>query len=520
MARETFTAVALSIKSSPYITLGNNVVGATIFPHNIGLGATREADLVRRIADVTRKEVRATGISWTFAPCVAVARDKRWGRTYESFSESAALVSELGQASIEGLQGSATGVSSQNYIAATAKHFFGDGGTTYGTGDSGYLIDQGDTRADDPTLRAIHLEPYKWAVKKNVSSIMISYSSINGLKMHGFKYWITDVLRGELGFNGVIVSDWAGIDQVDPDYATAVRTSINAGVDMNMVPSGYAKFISTLKAEVLAGRVSEDRIDEAVTRIIQMKQDLKLFEYPFADRTLLGDVGSPTHRALAREAVWKSQVLLKKSDKDKQGNTLVFPLPKTGPYSLMVAGKSADNMGLQLGGWSISWQGGYGAVTPGTTVLQGIKSTVDSKVTVNYISNARGNYNADYGIAIVGEPPYAEGRGDSSTLALPSEDVSAITTLCSKVKISCTVVILSGRPLIIPPATLDLANVWIFGGLPGTQGEGIADVLFGIQTFQGKLSMTWPKLVSQEPLNFDDPVVQTPQWPYGHAYGP
>lgn len=255
----------------------NNVSGAVIFPHNIGMGATRDTALVERAAQITRDEVLGTGIDWTFAPCVCVPRDDRWGRTYEGFGEDPALVSSMGAAAIRGFQGAALGATS---VLATAKHFVADGGTAWGTGSSGYQIDQGNAQISEAELRAIHLPPYQSAIQNGVGSVMISYSSWNGVKVHGNQYLITTVLKGELGFTGIVVSDWAGVNQISSNYATAVRTAINAGIDMVMVPDNYKTFISTLRTEVQAARVPMSRIDDAVTRILNAKFALDLFNNP------------------------------------------------------------------------------------------------------------------------------------------------------------------------------------------------------------------------------------------------
>src|SRR5215212_1225603 len=286
----------------------NNVYGAVIFPHHIGMGATRDTALVQQADQVTRDEVLGTGIDWVFAPCVCVPRDDRWGRTYEGYGEDPTLVSSMGVASIKGFQG--TGLSPTT-VMATAKHYIGDGGTAFGTGDSGYLIDQGNAQITETELRAIHLPPYQAAVQNGVGSVMISYSSWNGAKDHGNQYLITTVLKGELGFQGIVVSDWAGIDQLPGDYASDVRTSINAGIDMVMVPSNYKTFISTLRNEVTAGNIPMARIDDAVTRILNAKFALGLFSQPLTNRTYTSQVGSPAHRAVARQAVRESLVLLK-----------------------------------------------------------------------------------------------------------------------------------------------------------------------------------------------------------------
>ncbi|HEX9385123.1 MAG TPA: glycoside hydrolase family 3 protein, partial [Anaerolineales bacterium] len=286
----------------------NNVYGAVIFPHHIGMGATRDTALVQQSDQVTRDEVLGTGIDWVFAPCVCVPRDDRWGRTYEGYGEDPTLVASMGVASIKGFQGNGLGPTT---VMATAKHYIGDGGTRFGTGDSGYLIDQGDAQITEAQLRAIHLPPYQSAVQNGVGSVMISYSSWNGVKDHGNQYLITSVLKGELGFQGIVVSDWAGIDQLPGDYASDVRTAINAGIDMVMVPSNYKTFISTLRNEVNAGNIPMSRINDAVTRILNAKFALQIFAHPYTDRTYTALVGSPAHRAVARQAVRESLVLLK-----------------------------------------------------------------------------------------------------------------------------------------------------------------------------------------------------------------
>jgi len=484
----------------------NNVYGAVIFPHHIGMGATRDTALVQQADQVTRDEVLGTGIDWVFAPCVCVPRDDRWGRTYEGYGEDPALVSSMGVASIKGFQGTGLGPST---VMATAKHYIGDGGTLYGTGDSGYLIDQGDAQISETVLRAIHLPPYQSAVQNGVGSVMISYSSWNGLKDHGNQYLITTVLKGELGFQGIVISDWAGIDQLPGDYASDVRTAINAGIDMVMVPSNYKTFISTLRTEVTAGRVPLARIDDAVTRILNAKFALGLFSQPLTNRAYTAQVGSSAHRAVARQAVRESLVLLK--------NNGVLPLSKTGTYKLVVGGSHIDNLGNQMGGWSISWQGASGNTTVGTTFLQAIRAVVGSSVTIQNVgTRTKGSYSGDVGIVAIGETPYAEGRGDSSTLAVSGANAAQVTDICSRVT-KCIVVLFSGRPLIIN-TQLNVANAFVAAWLPGSEGAGITDVLFGDYGFVGKLPVTWPNAVTQEPINIDDG--KTGLFPFGYGITP
>ncbi|EWM11707.1 beta-glucosidase [Kutzneria sp. 744] len=332
----------------------NNVVGATIFPHDIGLGATRDPALAQQVGRATAEEVAGTGVNWDFAPCLCVARNDRWGRTYESFGEVPSIATSM-TTIVTGLQGITLGAARAS-VLATAKHYIGDGGTTGG-------VNEGNTQLSEADLRAIHLPPFKAAVDKGVGSVMISHSSWNGVKDHGNRHLITDLLKGELGFSGFVVSDWAGIDQIDGQSgfsAADIDASVNAGIDMVMVPTNYKQFISMLRTEVNNGQISRARIDDANRRILTKKFQLGLFEHPLADRTFTGTVGSAVHRAVARPAVHESQVVLKNAGG-------ILPLAKSA--KVFVAGKSADDIGLQSGGWTISWQGGSGNVTPGTTVL-------------------------------------------------------------------------------------------------------------------------------------------------------
>lgn len=482
----------------------NNVVGATIFPHNIGLGATRDPALVQSIGRAVAEEVSGTGIDWDFAPCLCVARNDRWGRTYESFGETPELPTQMATI-ITGLQSSA--LNGPASVLATAKHYVGDGGTTNGT-------DQGNTQLSEADLRAIHLAPFREAVARNVGSVMISYSSWNGVKMHGNQYLITTVLKGELGFSGFVVSDWNGIDQLDGAAgftATEVRTAVNAGIDMVMVPNAWQNFITLLRGEVQAGRITMARIDDANRRILTKKFELGLFERPLTDRAYTSTVGSAAHRALARQAVQRSQVLLKNA-----GN--VLPLA-TANNRIFVAGKSADNIGYQSGGWTISWQGGSGSVTPGTSILQGIRNTVASSTTVTYNATGAGidgSYRA--AIAIVGETPYAEGAGDRpSGMGLDSTDLNTIATLRAA-GVPVIVVLVSGRPMDIA-SQLPNWNALVAAWLPGTEGQGVADVLFGVVQPTGKLPMTWMSSASQQPINVGDGKTPLFAYGFGLAYG-
>lgn len=499
-----FQAVALQTRLKIPLLYGidavhghNNVKGAVIFPHNIGLGCTRNPDLVQNAMSVVAKEVAGTGIDWTFAPCIAVPRDERWGRTYEGFGETPELQSMMAPAAVKGFQGNLSG--GRTEILACAKHFVGDGGTTGGD-------DQGNTQLTEAELRAIHLPGYIEAIKQGVGSIMVSYSSWNGEKAHGYAPLLTDLLKGELGFKGFVVSDWAGIDQLPGDYSSDIERSINAGIDMVMVPINYEYFIGELKKLVTAGRVPMTRIDDAVRRILRVKIQMGLFEKPFTDRSLTPSIGSGEHRAVARECVRQSLVLLKNADS-------TLPLKKT-LSRIHVAGKNADNIGNQCGGWTISWQGSSGNITDGTTIFDAIKQTVSPYTVVSYSSDGSGASGADVGIVVVGETPYAEGAGDNSSLALSLADLSAISTM-KAAGIPVVVILISGRPMILNTA-LTNADAFVAAWLPGTEGRGVTDVLFGDYNFTGKLSHSWPRSIQQVPVNYGD-TNYDPLFPYGYG---
>ena len=469
----------------------NNVQGAVLFPHNIGLGATRDADLVRRIGRATAEEVAATGAHWTFSPCLCVVRDIRWGRSYESFGERPELASLL-SSEIDGYQATPGEGSS---ILATAKHFVGDGGTTFDTSTNPeYLLDQGDTRLTEAQLRTLHLPPFQAAVRKGVASVMVSFSSFNGLKLHADKKLITDVLKGELGFKGFVISDWAGLDQISPQYDVSVRSAVNAGIDMLMVPENYPRFVQTLTDEVKAGRVSQARIDDAALRILTQKFRFGLFERPLTDRTLASTFGSAAHRELAREAVRESLVLLK--------NSGVLPISRSVP-SLLITGSNADDLGNQLGGWSLTWQGKSGPGAVGTTIAAGIKAALSSASRVDVVDSRTGDLSPasvrkySVGVVVVGETPYAEGKGDRSALSLSVADAAAVKNVCTVIK--CVVVTVSGRPLILTDQLASMGAL-VAAWLPGSEGAGVADMLFGAQPFTGRLPVTWPRNMNQLPV--------------------
>lgn len=475
----------------------NNVRGAVINPHNIGLGCTNDPAVVEAAERMTADEVAGTGIDWTFAPCIAVPRDERWGRTYEGFSESPALTRAMAAAAVRGFQGEA--LDGQGSIVACAKHFLGDGGTTGGH-------DQGDSQVDELGMRSTHLPGYLGALESGVGSIMVSFSSWNGQKMHGSRYWLTDVLKYELSFSGFLVTDWNGIDQLPGDMASDIEQGINAGIDMVMVPTAFREFITTLHTLVNNGRVPLSRIDDAVRRILRKKFELGLFEKPFADRSLTVQVGSQAHRDIARDAVRKSVVLLKNQDQ-------TLPLNPSVSH-LLVAGKNADDLGNQCGGWTITWQGSSGPITQGTTILQAIRNAVSPSTIVSYSRDGSGVTGAQAGIVVVGETPYAEGHGDRTNLELSSEDISAIVRVKS-LNIPTVIVLVSGRPMIVE-TVVGISDAFVAAWLPGTEGDGVADVLFGDYSPTGKLSFTWPRSMSQIPINVGD-ATYDPLFPFGYG---
>ncbi|GMG99509.1 hypothetical protein Nepgr_001349 [Nepenthes gracilis] len=494
----------------------NNVYNATIFPHNIGLGATRDPGLVKRIGAATALEVRATGIQYTFAPCIAVCRDPRWGRCYESYSEDPKIVQEMTDI-IYGLQGETSSgsrkgvpyVGGKDKVAACAKHYVGDGGTTKGINENNTVIDM-------HGLLSIHMPAYSTSIIKGVSTIMVSYSSWNGKKMHANHDLVTGFLKNTLKFKGFVISDWEGIDRITSpphsNYTYSVMAGIHAGIDMVMVPYNFTEFIDDLTYLVENNFIPMDRIDDAVGRILLVKFIMGLFENPLADLSLVNELGSQAHRELARGAVRKSLVLLKNG---KDGDVPLLPLPKKAS-KILVAGSHADNLGYQCGGWTINWEGFSGNnYTRGTTILQAVKSAIDPTTDVVYSENPDAEFvrsnEFSYAIVVVGEHPYAETAGDSQTLMMADPGPTTIGNVCGAVK--CAVVIISGRPLVIEQyiASIDsLVAAW----LPGTEGQGITDVLYGDHDFTGKLPRTWFRTVDQLPMNVGDSHYD-PLFPFG-----
>lgn len=489
----------------------SNVGGATVYPHNIGLGGTGDESLVRRIGEATAAEMLATGVRWTFAPTLAVPQDVRWGRTYEGYGRDPALVSRLGAALIDGLQspgGPGAGV------LACAKHFVGDGATAWGSvareeaptwwhgwGEN-WQIDQGDAPISEHELRSVHLPPYVAAVEAGVMTVMASYSSWNGVKLHGHRGLLTDVLKGELGFKGFVVSDWMGVDQITPNYEEAVVASINAGVDMVMVPIDYRRFIEVMVRAASAGLIPLRRIDDAVRRILRAKFAAGLFG-PHAESPPLSVVGCREHRALAAEAVRRSAVLLK--------HDRGVPLP-TDARSIEVAGRAADDIGLQCGGWTVGWQGGSGKTTPGTTLLGGLRSANTWDVAHDPDGEFPGSDRSRVGIVCIAEPPYAEGPGDCAAPTATDEDREVFARMRSRTDL-LILIVYSGRPLVIPDL-IDQADAVVAAWLPGTEGGALAELLAGLHPFEARTPQPWPRTFG----DLGDPHAM-PLYPTGHGIG-
>ncbi|CAH8382087.1 unnamed protein product [Eruca vesicaria subsp. sativa] len=495
----------------------NNVYGAIIFPHNIGLGATRDADLIRRIGVATALEVRAIGASWTFAPCVAVLRDPRWGRSYESYSEDHEITCELTKL-VSGLQGEPPKehpsgypfLGGRNNVVACAKHFVGDGGTDKG-------INEGNTTVSYEELERIHLAPYLKCIAQGVSTVMASYSSWNGSKLHSDYFLLTEVLKQKLGFKGFVISDWEAVDRLTKpkglNFRNSLKISINAGLDMVMVPFKYERFIEDLTSLVESGEVTMARIDDAVERILRVKFVAGLFEHPLTDRSLLDTVGCKEHRELGREAVRKSLVLLKNG---KNVNKPFLPLDRN-PKRILVTGTHVDDLGYQCGGWTKAWFGLSGRITIGTTLLDAIKATVGDKTEVIFektpseetLASSEG---FSYAIVAVGEAPYAETRGDNSEHIIPFNGSDIVTAVAERIQ--TLMILFSGRPMVLEPKVLEKTEALIAAWLPGSEGQGMADVIFGDYDFEGMLPVSWFKRVEQLPLNADADLYD-PLFPIG-----
>ena len=472
----------------------NNVYGAVIFPHNIGLGATNNPELVHKVSEITSVEVAATGIDWTFAPCLSSPEDYRWGRTYEGFSSDPSLVANLGSAAVSGYQ-SVANMNGKKVIAC-AKHFVGDGNTEYGTGMNG-LVDRGNTVLTIDELKEKLLPKYQEAIDADVQTIMASYNSWNGVKCHGSKELLTDILKIEMGFDGFVISDWQGIDEIPGDYKSDIITSINAGIDMVMVSGQgqpYKKFMRLLKESAEEGSIPLARIDDAVKRILKVKIRNGLFDNPLVENDALKVIGSDAHRDIARQAVRESVVVLKNDD--------IIPISKDSK-SIVVAGRGADNLGMQCGGWTINWQGGQGDITIGTTILDGIKKSVSAETNVIYSKDGQdlNDVDGELAVVVIGEDPYTEFFGDKDNLDLLNDDINTINNLKNK-GYKVMVLLISGRPMNIAEHIDDwdgFAAIW----LPGSEGDGVSDILFGDFQSTGKLSYPWP-IKAEHGANADD----------------
>src|SRR5215207_7390142 len=507
-----------------------NLLNATVFPHNIGLGATNDPELVEKIGRATAEEILATGIPWNFSPVLAVVQDVRWGRTYEGFGEDTRLVTKLGTAYIKGMQalqdGDAVSPSQSIFTLATPKHFIGDGATLWGSSRTEtYKLDQGNMQVPESVLRELYLPPYRSAVEAGALNVMASFSSWKGLKMHAQQRLLTELLKDELGFHGFIVSDWQGMDQIVPDdYYISIVTSVNAGVDMNMVPYDYVTFIETMKQAMNNGDIPESRVDEAVRRILRVKFALGLFEQPMPDTKYQATVRSREHLTLARQAVRESLVLLTNTDN-------ILPLRKDTPL-IFVAGEGANDIGLQSGGWTLEWQGKTGNDNEGTSIFSGIKAAVGSDTRLEYnreadfseFKDADGNpLLGDVGIVVLAEQPYTEGLGDAADISLTDHETQLLTDI-KKQSQSVVVILLAGRPRLITEQ-LPMADAWVAAWLPGTEGGGVADVLFGDYSFTGKTAYSWPRSNEQLPINVNNAAnkigCDAPLFPFGYdlAYG-
>ena len=490
----------------------SNVFGATIFPHNIGLGATANEKLLKDIGSAVAEEVLATGIYWTFAPTVTVPQDYRWGRTYEGYSESPELVSKLGEAFIYGLQGSGESFLADNKIIGTAKHFIGDGGTALNSSEA-YILDQGDTRVDEQTLKKIHGTPYYSALDACVQTVMASFNSWNGKKVHGDYYLLTEVLKNQMGFDGFVVGDWNGHGQIPGCSNGSCPASLNAGVDMNMVPENWKDLYRNTLRQVRNGEISIERLDDAVRRIISVKQKLGLFNGKRPSNSPFNEVGLQHNRDIARQAVRESMVLLK-------NNNNVLPLKKG--QKILVIGADANSLKTQTGGWTLDWQGtnNRNIDFPGSIPFLSALIEKAGQENIDYVENLT-QVNNDYDAAIVvyGEQPYAEGVGDRKNLNFDgSRHISALNLLKQK-EIPTVSIFLTGRPLWVT-REINLSDSFVVAWLPGTESRGMTDVLLHNGTddydFSGKLPFSWPRNTRQANLNYFD-ATSNPLFNFGYG---
>lgn len=469
------------------------VPGATVFPHALGLGATNNPELVRRIGEATATELAVTGVNWNYAPNLDLPLDIRWGRVYETFGDDSERVARLGAAYTTGLQSRTDATPA---VGASLKHYVGLGSMTWGSSfNKNFKIDQGRTPVDETLLREYYLPPFQASIDAGAHSVMIGLNAWGDTKVIASPYLVTDVLKGELGFTGFVVSDWYGVYEHTTNKFLATVRGINAGVDMVMLPFEYEMFIRHMTWANRLGLISDERIDDAVGRIVRAKFALGLFDGP--STTTSDTIGTPQHRALAREAVAQSLVLLK----NEQETLPITPATRT----IRVAGSAADNVGLQSGAWTVEWQGVDGNWLPnGTSILSGIETEAKrhgQRVEYDLLGNFATGSRVELGIAIVGETPYAEGWGDRAIPILSDEDRAVIANLRATSD-RVVVVLVSGRPLLME-TEIEAADSLVAAWLPGTEGSGVTDVLFGTTDFTGTLPMAWPKTSEQLPLRSD-----------------
>lgn len=488
----------------------NNVLGATVFPHNIGLGAADDEELMERIGAVVAKEVRATGIQWTFAPCLGNAQNELWGRTNECFSENAEVVARMGAAFTRGAQGKlgTDDYLTDSHILTNAKHYIGEGYTVNGTNQGNVVMDEADF---EELLQSELLLPYKAQVDDGVMTVMVSYNSVNGLKCHEGAYLLNDVLKGQLGFTGLVVSDYNGVEQVSGgSFKNQIANSVNAGVDLLMEPNNWESTIINIVALVNEGGITQERLDDAVRRILRVKFMAGLFDEEIGSETelkLAEEFGSEEHREVAREAVRKSLVLLKNDEVN--GQTAMEALKAA--EHITVVGTKAFDIGSQCGGWTISWQGSTGKITLGTTIVNGIANKVGRDFDLVYNPNGVIEGDRDAIIVVIGENPYAETAGDrsASSLVISAADVAMMDkikdTLADYRKKGTAVIglLVTGRPVTIADY-VDCFDAIVETWLPGTEGDGVADVLLGDYDFTGTLKFTWPWYASDIDKKFDD----------------
>lgn len=469
----------------------SNVPGFTVFPHAIGLGASGDAKLVRAVAQATRKQVEQTAINWSYSPTYDLPQDIRWGRVYEAFSDDPDMAGRLGSAYIKGLQGESSVARKDIAVLATPKHFIGAGSMVWNSSSNqDFSIDQGMTPVDQRRLKEVYLPPYEEAIAAGAMSIMAGLNSWGETKLAAERYLLTTVLKEELNFTGFVVSDWYGVYEISTDDYQSASTAINAGVDMVMLPYDYKKFVRNVRRAVQVGDISEQRIDDAVTRILRAKFAAGLFATSTA---AVAPVDTAADKELARQAVAQSAVLLK--------NNAVLPIAASA-QSILVSGSAADNSGLQAGAWTVEWQGVDGNWLPGSTsIWAGIKAAAHPAADIQYNASAqfaREDKKADIAIAVVGESPYAEGWGDQANPTLSTADLAIIDKLKAQSK-KLIVVLVTGRPLIITEQLQQwdgLVVVW----LPGSEGAGVSDVLFGTEKFTGRLPLPWPASTEQLPI--------------------